>query len=47
MTEYESRLGTPEVSRWAFGGVTFAAWMLILVGVFQAMAGLAAILARQ
>ena len=43
MSEYGSTRGTPEVSGWAFGGVTFAAWMLILVGVFQTIEGLAAI----
>jgi hypothetical protein len=43
MSEDESRRGTPAVSGWVFGGVTFAAWMLILVGVFQAIEGLAAI----
>jgi hypothetical protein len=45
--EYEGRPGTgppgPEVSGWAMGGLTFAATMLMLVGVFQAIAGLVAI----
>jgi hypothetical protein len=43
MSEYGSRRDTPEVSGWAFGGVTFAATMLILIGIFQAIAGLVAI----
>ena len=33
----------PPVSGWAIGGVTFAASMLGLVGIFQIIAGLAAI----
>jgi hypothetical protein len=32
------------VSGWAVGGITFAATMMILIGIFQALAGLAAIL---
>jgi hypothetical protein len=43
MNEYGSRRGAREVSVWEFGGVTFAAWMLILVGIFQTIEGLAAI----
>jgi hypothetical protein len=43
MTEYGTRGDAPRVSVWAFGGVTFASWMLILVGTFQAIEGLAAI----
>ena len=42
MAQYES--DTPTVSGWAVGGVTFAGTMMILVGVFQTIAGLAAIL---
>ena len=41
MTQYES--DTPAVSGWAIGGVSFAGTMMILVGVFQVIAGLAAI----
>ena len=33
----------PPVSGWAVGGITFAATMLILIGIFQTIAGLAAI----
>jgi uncharacterized membrane protein len=34
----------PEVSGWALGGVTFAACVLTLVGTFQIIGGLAAII---
>jgi hypothetical protein len=33
----------PEISGWAVGGIAFAGTMLILIGVFQAIAGLVAI----
>ena len=33
----------PEVSGWAVGGITFAAVLLIMIGIFQAIAGLVAI----
>jgi hypothetical protein len=38
MSDYES-----QPSGWAIGGVTFAATMLVVIGVFQIIAGLAAI----
>ena len=41
MAQYES--DAPAVSGWAVGGITFAGTMMILVGVFQVIAGLAAI----
>ncbi len=41
MSQYEPN--PPPVSGWALGGITFAATMLILIGVFQTIAGLAAI----
>ena len=41
--EMESYRAEPEVSGWAVGGVVFAAVIMILIGVFQAFAGLAAI----
>ena len=42
MSQYES--GPEErVSGWAVGGITFAGTMLILIGAFQAIAGLVAI----
>ena len=40
--EMESYRAEPEVSGWAVGGVVFAAVLMILIGVFQAFAGLAA-----
>jgi hypothetical protein len=42
MAQYES--DSPMVSGWAIGGVTFAGVMMILVGIFQAIAGLTAII---
>jgi hypothetical protein len=41
MSQYERE---PEVSGWAIGGLGFAATMMILVGSFQIIAGLAAII---
>jgi hypothetical protein len=43
MTQYDVRSDTPTVSGWAVGGITFAGTMMILIGVFQALAGLVAI----
>jgi hypothetical protein len=37
----------PDVSSWAVGGITFAAAMLIMIGGFQVVAGLTAILDDQ
>jgi hypothetical protein len=42
MTQYEA--DRPEVSGWAIGGITFAATMLIVIGIFQTLEGLAAII---
>jgi roadblock/LC7 domain-containing protein len=39
MSQYEQR----PVSGWAVGGITFAATIMILIGIFQAIAGIAAI----
>jgi hypothetical protein len=41
MTEYDAPRTGP--SAWAIGGLTFAAAMLMLIGSFQVLAGLAAI----
>jgi hypothetical protein len=41
MAQYEA--DTPAVSSWAVGGMAFAGTMMILIGVFQVIAGLAAI----
>jgi hypothetical protein len=43
MTQYDTRSDTPEMSGWAVGGITFAGTMLIIIGVFQSIAGLVAI----
>jgi hypothetical protein len=45
MAQYEA--DTPVVSGWAAGGMAFAGVTLILVGVFEAIAGLAAIFEDQ
>jgi hypothetical protein len=41
MTDYTTR--ETSVSGWTIGGVTFAATIMVLVGIFEAIAGLAAI----
>ena len=43
MTQYDARSDVPEMSAWAVGGITFAAVMMILIGAFQTIAGLVAI----
>jgi hypothetical protein len=40
MTQYEPE---PPLSGWAVGGITFAAVLMIMIGIFQAIAGLTAI----
>ena len=42
-TQTQMRPASQEVSGWAVGGIVFAATMLVLIGVFQALAGLVAI----
>jgi hypothetical protein len=42
-TQTEPRREPPRVSGWALGGLAFAATMMVLIGVFQALAGLVAI----
>lgn len=42
MTEYSTR--EAPVSSWAIGGITFAGSIMVMIGIFQAIAGLAAIL---
>lgn len=43
-TEYDSRSrGGQETSGWAVGGLVFAASILVLIGVFQVIAGLVAV----
>jgi hypothetical protein len=43
MTQYDER-SDPGLSGWAVGGLTFAAVMMTLIGVFQVIAGLVAII---
>ena len=43
MSQYESRPEQPP-SGWVVGGLTFAATMLVMIGAFQAIAGLVAII---
>jgi hypothetical protein len=42
-TQYEPQRDQQPVSGWAVGGVAFAATMMTLIGVFQALTGLVAI----
>jgi hypothetical protein len=42
-TQHDSERGDPPVSGWAVGAIAFAATMMILIGVFQALAGLVAL----
>jgi uncharacterized membrane protein len=44
VTDYESRPEARETSRWALGGITFAATLLVVIGLFQVIAGLTAII---
>ncbi|HEY7707368.1 MAG TPA: hypothetical protein VH968_09400 [Gaiellaceae bacterium] len=44
MTQYDARSDVPAVSGWAVGGITFAGVMMILIGSFQTIAGLVAII---
>jgi hypothetical protein len=43
MSQYQAASDTLDVSGWAVGGVIFAGTILMILGVFQAIAGLAAI----
>ena len=43
MAEHQSDAESHSVSRWATGGIAFAATVMILIGVFQVTAGLTAI----
>jgi hypothetical protein len=44
VSQYDNRTDTPEISGWAVGGITFAGVMMIMIGAFQAIAGLVAII---
>ena len=43
MSQYSSESRDPEVSGWAVGGIAFAATIMVMIGVFQAIAGIVAI----
>jgi hypothetical protein len=45
MTEYDARFDgeAPPLSGWAVGGITFAGTMMIMLGVFHVLDGIAAI----
>ena len=43
-TQHEPRHAEQEISGWAAGGITFAATMAVLIGTFQIMEGLVAII---
>ena len=43
MSDYEPERATP-LSGWAVGGISFAATMLFVIGIFQGIAGLTAII---
>jgi hypothetical protein len=47
MTNYEAGGSTEPVSGWAVGGVFFAGILMIVIGVFEAITGLAAILENE
>ncbi len=50
MATYEQREASdhpPEVSSWATGGILFASTMLVMVGFYQALTGLVAILNQE
>jgi hypothetical protein len=42
--QQEPRSAEPELSGWAAGGITFAATMAILIGTFQILEGLVAVI---
>jgi hypothetical protein len=43
MSQYSSESREPEVSGWAVGGIAFAATIMVMIGVFQAIVGIVAI----
>jgi hypothetical protein len=47
MSEYQSTKSPEPLSGWAVGGIVFAGTLMILIGIFQAFAGLAAIFEDQ
>jgi hypothetical protein len=45
--QYESQRSPDDISGWTAGGIVFAATILLMVGIFQAIAGLVAIIDDQ
>jgi dolichyl-phosphate-mannose--protein O-mannosyl transferase len=43
MTEYQTQPSRAPASGWAIGGIAFAGVMMMLIGIFEIIAGLAAI----
>jgi hypothetical protein len=43
-TQYDPAKSDQDVSGWALGAITFAAAIMVMIGVFQALAGLVALL---
>jgi hypothetical protein len=44
VSQYDARTDAPGMSGWAVGGITFAGVMMILIGSFQTISGLVAII---
>jgi hypothetical protein len=44
MSNYDAGMQEPQVSGWAIGGITFAAAMMALIGAFEVLSGLNAII---
>jgi hypothetical protein len=47
MTDYEAGRSSEPVSGWAVGGVFFAGILMIVIGIFEAIKGLAAIIENE
>jgi hypothetical protein len=47
MTDYETGRSPESVSGWAVGGVFFAGILMIMIGIFEAIKGLAAIIENE
>ena len=43
MSQYQNEPAPPSVSGWAVGGIAFAATIMVMIGVFEAIAGVVAI----
>jgi hypothetical protein len=47
MTDYETGRSPAPVSGWAVGGVAFAGILMVVIGIFEAISGLAAIIENE